>query len=41
MGSFIYYALQHNVMLHNVDLIDREEETAFLEEAYGQHKSQL
>ncbi len=28
-------------MLHNVDLIDREEETAFLEEAYSQNKSQL
>jgi len=28
-------------MLHNVELIDREEETAFLEEAYEQNKSQL
>lgn len=38
---FIYYALQHNVMVHNVELIDREEETAFLEDAYAQNKSQL
>ena len=28
-------------MLHNVELIDREEETAFLEEAFEQNKSQL
>lgn len=28
-------------MLHNVDLIDREEETAFLEEAFAESKSQL
>jgi len=28
-------------MLHNVWLIDREEETAFLEDAYAQNKSQL
>jgi AAA+ ATPase superfamily predicted ATPase len=40
-GIFIYYALQHNVMAHNVTLIDREEETAFLEEAYAQSKSQF
>lgn len=28
-------------MLHNVELIDREEETAFLEEAYAESSSQL
>jgi len=28
-------------MLHNVGIIDREEETAFLEEAYAENKSQL
>jgi AAA+ ATPase superfamily predicted ATPase len=28
-------------MVHNVNLIDREEETAFLEEAYSESKSQL
>lgn len=28
-------------MVHNVEFIDREEETAFLEEAYTQNKSQL
>lgn len=39
--SYIYYALQHNVMLHNVSLIDREEEIGFLEEVYMQNKSQL
>jgi len=28
-------------MLHNVNLIDREEETAFLEDAFASDKSQL
>ena len=28
-------------MQHNVSIIDREEETAFLEDAYTQNKSQL
>ena len=36
-----YYALKHNVMVHNVSFIDREDEIAFLEEAYSTDRSQM
>ena len=38
---YINYAVQHNVVLHNVKFIDREEELAFLEDAYRTDKSQM
>ena len=36
----INYALQHNVMLHNLIFIDRDEELEFLQNAYESDKSQ-
>ncbi|HHI30584.1 MAG TPA: ATP-binding protein [Candidatus Methanoperedenaceae archaeon] len=36
-----YYAAKHNVMVHNVPFIDREDEIAFLNEAYSTDRSQM
>jgi AAA+ ATPase superfamily predicted ATPase len=36
-----YYATEHNVMVHNVPFIDREDEITFLQEAYSTDRSQM
>lgn len=39
--SFVNYAVQHNVVVHNVNFVGRDEELAFLEDAYNKDKSQM